>query len=379
LGEGLLRLAAGIAAVAAVVPACGSSEVDRRVVREGGTDSGSGGRAAGGTPGTGGKAVGGSSGSGGRFESGGAPSAGGQVQSGGSPATGGAPVDASADVSVPGDSGSGVDAAPDARFVPVVDAGTGCELAGVDPPLAPEEASLPPAGLVTWLRGDRGIYKTAAGAVCAWVDQSGAGRVFTAASPGARPLWLASGVGNQAAVDFGNEQALSVESVLVLPAQSARTLIAVQRHVTTTTRFIPITTGNLANNFTYLGIDANTFHTVGSREGVYMHGNAYDSDLATSIESRVHVYVIGPMVIGTPILPAVHYRVNGGERALTRTSGGTGNGNFESFAGAHRTLIGDTNGAAHSVLSEVLVYDHALSTADVTAVEGALKARYSIP
>lgn len=84
------------------------------------------------------------------------------------------------------------------------------------------------------------------------------------------------------------------------------------------------------------------------------------------------------MTIGTPILPNVTYRVNGAPRTLTRTPGGTGNGNFEDFASAHRTLVGDARGQAHSVVSELLVYDHDLDPEEVQAVERALFSRYAL-
>jgi len=379
-GNNLKRVVVGCVMTAGLAqPACGSSEPRRHPERDTDLDAGTGGRASGGTS-SGGKSSGGTSTGG---ASAGGRATGGEVSggSGGSEITdassGGAP-----DVSVPDDSGTqtdaSADAVADAAFVPRVDAGTGCELIDASPPPTPESASLPPAGLVTWLRADRGVYKTSANDVCAWVDQSGSGHVFRPSSNAERPAWLQDGIAAQPGIEFGGSRELRVESVLVLPAQSARTLIVVQRHVQTGGRFVPIETGNLSNNFTYLGIDANTFNTVGNREGVYMHGNAYDSDLATSTATRVHVYVIGTMTIGTPILPNVTYRVNSVPRTLTRTPGGTGNGNFESFASAHTTIIGDSRGEADSVVTEILVYDHALATEDVTAVESALKTRYGV-
>jgi hypothetical protein len=64
--------------------------------------------------------------------------------------------------------------------------------------------------------------------------------------------------------------------------------------------------------------------------------------------------------------------------------GGGGNGAFQDFTGANFTGVGamflsSTGVPADTLVGEVLVYDHALSTADVTAVETSLKARYAIP
>jgi hypothetical protein len=77
------------------------------------------------------------------------------------------------------------------------------------------------------------------------------------------------------------------------------------------------------------------------------------------------------------VLPAIDYRVNGATQTLTRTAGGLGNGNFESFAGANFTSVGA--GPADAFVAEVLVYDRALSVSERQAVEAALKTRYSIP
>jgi hypothetical protein len=108
--------------------------------------------------------------------------------------------------------------------------------------------------------------------------------------------------------------------------------------------------------------------------------NGYDSALATSTELRVHVYTMGtsgPLTVGTPVLPAIDYRVNGATQTLTRTAGGLGNGNFESFAEANFTSVGGN--AAEAFVAEVLVYDRALSVPEREAVEASLKTRYSIP
>ena len=143
-----------------------------------------------------------------------------------------------------------------------------------------------------------------------------------------------------------------------------------------TNRFQVVFQGQSGTPGTYLGLDTNTFDTAGSREGVYMMNNGYDTALATTTASpRIHVYTISTMTAGTPVLSGIDYRVDGVTQTLTRTSGGLGNGNFEDFSGANYTGVA-TN--TEGIVAEVLIYDRALSVAERGAVEAALKTRYGI-
>jgi hypothetical protein len=104
-----------------------------------------------------------------------------------------------------------------------------------------------------------------------------------------------------------------------------------------------------------------------------MMNNAYDSSLATSLTPHVHTYTIQTMTLGAPVLSGINYRVDGTALTLTRTAGGLGNGNFESFAGANYTSVASTN---EGTVAEVLVYDRALTATEAGTIEAALKARY---
>ncbi len=72
------------------------------------------------------------------------------------------------------------------------DAGSDCVAPAGEAPLDVAAAGLPAGGLVLWLRGDCGVYKTAGNAVCAWVDRADTGgrsRPTPRARPGRRPDW----------------------------------------------------------------------------------------------------------------------------------------------------------------------------------------------
>lgn len=266
-----------------------------------------------------------------------------------------------------GEGGGGID--------PNVDVGVGCLPPPPQPRLSPAAAGLPQDGLVLWLRADRGVYATQAARVCAWADQSGHRHLFLSNGQ-MRPLWGASTLGQQPAIEFdGRTKYLSVGGVLDIPATSARTLIAVVQLISTTARFSAVMQGVGNSPGTYVNIDANTFQSAGSREGAYLTNNAYDTTLTTSATPRVHVLTLSTMAPGTAILSALDYRVNGIKQTLTRTPGGLGNGNIENFSAANFTLVGL---GASAKMAEALVYDRALNADESIAVETALKTRYGI-
>jgi len=257
----------------------------------------------------------------------------------------------------------------------VFDGGADCIAPTGEAPLDAAVAGLPAGGLVLWLRGDRGVYKTAGNAVCGWADQSGRGSILT--PYGGRPSWSATGLAGLPAIrSTTGGEGLSVGGVVGIAPTSARTIIAVSQLVSATNRFQAVHQGQSGTPGTYLGLDTNTFDSAGGREGVYMMNNAYDTALATTTASpRVHVYTISTMTVGTPVLSGIDYRVDGVTQTLTRTSGGLGSGNFESFSGANFTSVATTS---EGIVAEVLIYDRALSDTERGAVEAALKTRYGI-
>jgi len=260
---------------------------------------------------------------------------------------------------------------------PNVDAGSGCALLSMQH-TSSVQAGLPTLGLVLWLRADQGVYKDQNNEVCAWVDHSGAGHALLS-TVGKRPLHVAA-VGNALpSIRFtGGGRLLSIAGVLSIAPQSGRSYIAVQKLVNINARSQSISQGQGGTPGTYVFIDANTFNTVGGRQGVYVTNNAYDSDVPTSTVLQVQGFLVNPMVIGTAILPSVSYRINGAVVKLTRTPDGLGNTNFENFSGSNATWVGDGQGSSDFMLSEILIYDHALSLQEATQVESALFSRYGI-
>jgi hypothetical protein len=242
--------------------------------------------------------------------------------------------------------------------------------------LSPAAAGLPSDGLALWLRADRGVYATEQHRVCAWVDESGNDQVFYANGQN-RALWTEAGLGARPAIDFDAAgRYVSTGGVLGIPATAGRTFIAVVQLVNTTGRFTALMQGVGNTPGTYVNLDTNTFQTAGSREGVYVTNNSYDTTLATSTSPRVHVFTVSSMVPTTPVLSTIDYRVNGATQTLSRNAGGLGNGNVEDFSGANFTLVGS---GTRAFVAEAIVYGRALTVVERASVETALAARYGIP
>ncbi len=277
---------------------------------------------------------------------------------------------------------------PDAGFdAGVVDSGTpdagpkfddaGCPLpSGIV--LSAADAGIPTTGLVLWLTAEVGVATLDGGAVCRWEDVSGNGRHFTPLSSGLPRLEQMKFEG-RAAVVFSTNTALQNDSVLGIPATQGRTFAARTQISDTTRRFGTIMQGLRSTNWKYLELEQNTFNTVGSRVGVYVTANAYDSDLMTTSSPTTHVYSIADLTTGTVLPTGLVYSVNGTPRTLARTPGGNGpsgpgNNLVWDFAGANFTSIGETatTGFTGGSIAEILVYDHALTTMERIAVEAYL-------
>lgn len=255
------------------------------------------------------------------------------------------------------------------------DAGCPFPSGAVDDPSA---AGLP-SGLVLWLRGERGVATLPDGiSVCRWEDVSGNGRHFTPASP-TLPRYDATAVDGRPAVVFSTNSRLERPDVLGLSPTQGRAIAVRSQVADTTRRFGSLIQGNRNNNWEYLELEQNTFNTTGSRVGVYLTANAYDSDVATSTNARTHVYSISTIAPGTSLPGALSYAVDGVERTLTRTPGGNGpsgpgNNLVWDFSGANFTSIGETSavGFTGGGIGEVLVFDHALTAPERAAVEAYL-------
>jgi hypothetical protein len=163
---------------------------------------------------------------------------------------------------------------------------------------------------------------------------------------------------------------------LGIPAASARTVAVYTKTSDTTHRFQSFLQGTVGTPGIYFGIDANTFLTSGSREGVYVTDNSYDSDIATTTNGRSLVLSINSMVAGTAVPAALTFSVDGIVRTLTLTNSNAGNV-VEDFSSANFTSVGyGPTGFTGGYVGEVIVYDRELTTLERTMIEQHFASRF---
>lgn len=261
----------------------------------------------------------------------------------------------------------------DAR--PVSDAIPGCSLPDPYTPPTPAEVGIP-AGMAVWLRADMGVSRDTDGLVCEIDDLSGNGHDFTQLSAGARPS--VATIGLQPAIEYTGGKSMTRLDVMGLSPTATRTIFAVVQLDVTDARSTFIHQGTLANNHTDLGPEANTFNSAGNLWGLYMTGNAYDSQIAATTDPSIIVWKIDSMTIGQPILDHLSGRVSGLDMTLTRTPAGSGDGNIEDFTAADQSFFGYSNPDQDYQIAEAILYGRTLTAREVGQVEAYLSARYGI-
>lgn len=298
--------------------------------------------------------------------------------------------DAVTDAEVPdvvdaSDASDAADADADATVDAEVDAAPALDDAGCPLPTGVVadlgDSGIPATGLSLWLRADLGVATLNAvadgGTVCRWDDVSGNGRGFVPATA-TPPVLAPSGLSGKPAVSFVTSGHHMVRNdVLGMSATSGRTVAVYGSNADTTRRFQFFHQGKVGTAGTFFGLDTNTFNTVGSRRGVYVTNNAYDSNVATSTAPHTEILSISSFAAGGSLPNVLVYAVDGTVTTLTRTSGGLGNGKVEDFTPADITFFG-SGAAGHlgAQLGEMLVYDRELTAPERLAIEQYFKARF---
>ena len=177
------------------------------------------------------------------------------------------------------------------------------------------------------------------------------------------------------------------DDLLGLAPSEGRTFIVVSRLQHHTRRSQVISQDIPGDQAMHVGLDVNTFGTVGERFGAYVTGTAMDSDAKTHRDIAIHVLRINNLNTYAKVdRPApggvgLDYRINGVSRPLTVTHGRNDVG--EPWVKASRTSIGRFAGQMHFFYNgdmfEVLIYRGALSDSTLHAVETGLAKKYGIP
>ncbi|MEM1059739.1 MAG: chitobiase/beta-hexosaminidase C-terminal domain-containing protein, partial [Verrucomicrobiota bacterium] len=219
---------------------------------------------------------------------------------------------------------------------------------------------VPSSGLQLWLRADAGVIKDGSGQVEAWRDLSGNGQDFTQTTAASKPAWRETGLGSQAALEFDGSADSLVNGSLGLGTEV--TVIAVA-----STDTLSGTQRRIINN------EKNLY--LGSRNGAFasFYGNQSSWGITESHGSEAG------LVVGQAHLLS---SVNDGEDTAYLDGIEVGRRSNPMGAFADGMRVGRNHGGANQywdgMISEVLVYDRALSEAELLQVETYMALRYGI-
>jgi len=230
-------------------------------------------------------------------------------------------------------------------------------------------ASPPASGLVLWLKADQGVTTNADGAVAEWADQSGLGNNAVQTNSVAGPILVVDGATGRPALEFNgtNSQYLSVASV---PS------VVIQGDISTFCAF------NIA--------DVATAHTLWSKttNGLafpWLYSVAAGGDLVFTRgndNGQAPVTSTGPVKPGTPAATGAIVSGSLAPLYLDGEPNGSGVMGYGALDVGTPLVIGaldDLTDQYAGRLSEVLIYNRALSGNDLLQVNTYLAARSSIP
>ena len=215
-------------------------------------------------------------------------------------------------------------------------------------------SDLPPLGLKLWLRADAGITKDGNNNISSWLDQSGHGFPASQTNSSNKPVWVSSVAGGLPAVYFdGNNRFFSLPDVM-------STATAGELFVVLRTEGDP----NPPRGFMRFGSQ-----TAGDILYPYQ-GQIYDAFGSTTVKLE-----------GTPPVPLTQYHLyNASSKAgewTARINQQLQYTTSTNMAGFTTTpTIGAYYYSFYGYMSEIVIYDHVLTSADRSAVSNYLASKY---
>ncbi|MCA9617404.1 MAG: hypothetical protein KC731_00185 [Myxococcales bacterium] len=213
------------------------------------------------------------------------------------------------------------------------------------------------SGCLLWLRADLGVTVDGEGLVTGWADQSGQGNHAAQTTPANSPrLLTGGGVAGTAGIDFdGSDDFLSLASLGHTDGDYTVIVVFEQRSTDAEQVLLAGTTGD---HVFYAA--TNTTAKVGVDDGT----TTREIDDAT----------VGPQML-TFVLSS-----GGTSIELHRNGSSAGTATYDGTGGltAGNVVLGGSSAPLDGVVSEVIVYDHALSATELRIAHGMLGARYGL-
>lgn len=219
------------------------------------------------------------------------------------------------------------------------------------------------SGLSLWLKADAGVTLNGA-TVSAWADQSGNGRNVSQGTAGSQPTYNATGLSSLPTLDFDGGDYLDNTTTDLGTADSARTIFIVGEADSVGGPIVVY-----RRSVAYLSVMIFEFGGVH-----YISSDGLTAPSNTSVNShaeRTDPFYSVHRYTGTGNAPS--FRINGAEKTYS-TGVQTTEGGATGFEIGHNSNAQFWSG----LISEILVYDSALSAGDIEDVEGYLADKYSL-
>ena len=236
---------------------------------------------------------------------------------------------------------------------------------------------VPASGLSLWLKADAGVTADGSGNVSAWADQSPNGN-NAGPSSGSQVTIISSGTGGKPMLHFNGSNYLAIPDAASLRPNYITVLAVAQENSTATyqTLISRAYRNSSGWGYPYVSWDMCLFGVNGGnylRSAVSTGGNLTENDAGNSYDiSQPHIF--GWQYDGTNQMVFLE----GVETASTPTSGVLDYG-----GGIANICIGSRSDASpgetlNADVSEILVYDHVLSSDDEAQAEGYLADKYGL-
>ena len=221
------------------------------------------------------------------------------------------------------------------------------------------DVSFPVSGLKLWLKADAGITKDGNNNISSWLDQSGHSFPASQSNGSNKPVWVSSVAGGLPAVYFdGNHRSFNLPDVM-------STATAGELFVVLRTEGDP----NPPRGFMRFGSGGGS--TGGGTDILYPYqGQIYDAFGSTTVK-----------VVGTPPQPLTQYHLydassKAGEwtARINQQLQYTTSNNTAGFTTT--PTIGALYYSFYGYISEIVIYDHVLTSADRSAVGNYLASKY---
>lgn len=224
------------------------------------------------------------------------------------------------------------------------------------------------SGNILWLRADLGVTKNVSDQVSSWADQSGSGNHFTHGVDAEKPVYTAAAVNGQPSLRFTGASNHRLDAASnIMPGTTKNTVFMVCKQAATPSDGCLYTTVNGAN-----GDVARYLNSAGAKIRFYSIGGA-TQDAAITSDTNFHYFT---WTINATIAVADTLNVRENAISILTSASGTraGTPDRNMRLGLEGTNIRPLSGD----IAEFIIYNTALSGANISTVESYLATRYAL-